>query len=150
LIALVFAVAPPLIPYQVFQNFGQIIGTTLGMIALVLGFLARRRASAAKESSRAATTSIAIGGVAAIMGLVVFFSCLYCWQRVGQEMEKGGGKFKSKFQQAFFKEFGREMNSKGKPEFRKALENAVKKGTKARTRPPEPKKPKKPIPPKKK
>jgi len=141
IIALVFAIAPPLIPYQVFQNFGQIIGTTLGIMALGLGVLGRRQASAAGEPTRAATASIALGGVAAVLGLLVFLTCLYCWQRVGQEIERGGGKFKSKFQQAFHKEFGREMNNKGKPEFRKALENAVRKGTKARLQAPKPKKP---------
>lgn len=132
IIALVFAIAPPLIPYPFFQNFGQIIGTTLGIMALVLGLVGRRQAAAADQPKRAATASIAVGGLAAILGLLVFLSCLYCWQRVGQEMERGGGKFKSKFQQAFFKEFGREMNSRGKPEFRKALEQAVRKGTRAR------------------
>ncbi len=141
IIALVFAVAPPLIPYQIFQNFGQIIGTTLGLIALVIGVLGRKQAAANDQPRRAATAGIALGGVSAILGLVVFFSCLYCWQLVGQEMERGGGRFKNKFRQAFFKEFGREMNSEGKPEFRKALERAVKHGTKARLKPPAPKKP---------
>ena len=134
IIAFIFAIAPPLIPYQVFQSFGQIIGTTLGLAALALGVMARRRASRQQQPTRVASSSVAVGALSVVLGLSVFFFGLYTMKKVGSEIEKGGGSFKSKFQQAFFKEFGRELDHKGKPEFRKAMKKAVRNGTRARLR----------------
>ena len=128
MVGLIFALAPPIIPYPVFQSFGQIIGTALGLVALGLGVVGRRFGRAAGQSTRSATASIAVGATAAVLGVVVFTSCLYCWEVVGQQVKQGGGAMHARFKQAFVKEFGRELNDRGKPEYRRAVEQAVRLG----------------------
>jgi hypothetical protein len=91
----------PLIPVT------QIVGTLLGLIAIVLGLLSRQEG---KEKSKA-TAGVVLGAASILLSVAIFGSCVYCVKKVENNAGILGEEFKEKL---------------SSPEFQQAMEKARK------------------------
>lgn len=81
IIGLVIALLPTL-------GITQALGMLLGIVALILGILGRKKSSERDEPTGAATAGIVLGIIAVVLGGALFASCMYCQYKVGNEVQK--------------------------------------------------------------
>jgi lysylphosphatidylglycerol synthetase-like protein (DUF2156 family) len=67
----------------------QGLGALTAVVALVLGVVARRRASETDQASGLATAGMVLGIIAFVLNLIVFASCLMCQARYGDQLRMG-------------------------------------------------------------
>jgi hypothetical protein len=60
----------------------------VGLVAIVIGVLARRRAMTAGQPTGTATAGLALGVVGVILGLVLYAACAYVTKRANAEFDK--------------------------------------------------------------
>jgi hypothetical protein len=60
----------------------------VGLVAIVIGVLARKRAMNAGQPTGAATAGLALGVVGVILGLVLYAACTYVTRRANLEFER--------------------------------------------------------------
>jgi uncharacterized membrane protein len=84
-------------------SFGisQMIGVVVGIVALILGIISRRKAKDEGERTGAATAGIVLGIIALVLSALLFAACKYCQHKVAEGIKN------PEFQRQFRKGFQR-------------------------------------------
>ena len=71
-------------------GFGLVsfVGVLLGVPAIVLGILARKRLAVEGQPTGTATAGMVLGVIAVAVGLVFTAACMYCSKRLGTEIQR--------------------------------------------------------------
>lgn len=59
-------------------------GVALGLVALILGIVARKSATANNQPTGLATAGLALGGVGLALGILLFLSCAACVKKMNE------------------------------------------------------------------
>lgn len=75
-------------------SFGMtaLIGLLMGIVALILGIIGRKKAVEQQEATGLATAGLVLGIISLVLGGAIFAACTYCQHKVGKAMEQGFGK----------------------------------------------------------
>lgn len=75
-------------------SFGMtaLIGLLMGIVALILGIIGRKKAVEQQEPTGLATAGLVLGIISLVLGGAIFAACTYCQHKVGKAMEQGFGK----------------------------------------------------------
>ncbi|MFH1130086.1 MAG: hypothetical protein V1754_02045 [Pseudomonadota bacterium] len=81
-VGVVFAILPSF-------SIIQFLGILMGVVALLLGSLDRKKAIEEGESRGLATAGMVVGIIAIVLSVAVFVSCQYCFMKVGAPIGEG-------------------------------------------------------------
>jgi hypothetical protein len=115
IMAILFAILPLI--------YTQLAAMVIGVIAVVLGVWGRKQAKGEGQPTGLPITAAALGGVAILLGAVLYGALIYSGGRVGNELVK---KIGSEFQRS---------SERGGQEFRQAVERAIRGAKLQRGRP---------------
>ncbi len=100
----------------------QLVGVSMGLLAVILGVMGRKRATEDGRSRRLATAGLVMGISGTVLSAILFSSFIYIMDRVSDEVEGASAAVKQRLGEELAREFGRE---RGTAEFHKAMERVI-------------------------
>ena len=84
-------------------GISQLVGIVLGIIALVLGVIARKQSRELGLATGGPTAGIILGVMATLISVLLYASCVYWAKRVGDSVGRVGEDFKKQLNNKAFK-----------------------------------------------
>jgi hypothetical protein len=89
-VALVFGILGLILSIIPLFGVPQMIGGALGLFALVLGILGRKKAAEQRQPTGTATAGVVLGVLATLLSILMYASCMYCQKKGSEALDKAG------------------------------------------------------------